>query len=343
MDRPYDGHVEQQQMRDGRVDKAAGQTLSSEATGLAMSSLTNRVANCEAAGLSFASIVNRTESSGQSTLDFGTGMMFGMFDRNSGQGLLDFGPKSFASSARDSAGNRVSMDSSGKLMSTDNNGRTTDFEARGEGERNAQRNATIIPAIFLGTPLALIGMGATLAVTDQAQRVDQQSEGARLRENLGGAQGDQRQLAQQQQQQPNFTARGYISDITMMSMFMGQDKKPVRPTSDIYSLSGLAPELFPNQRMIERSSRAREQEKKAKAKAELDKLAGVERQRSQMRVKMSMDRSSLTTVNMQKRKEQLENEIELAQGSASLQEVSRMHSELEVLDRALKRFSSLGL
>ncbi len=233
------------------------------------------------------------------------------------------------------------MDSSGKLLSTDGSGKTTDFEARGEGDRSAQRSATIIPAMFLGSPLALFGMGATLAVTDQAQRVDQQSEGARLRETLGGSQGDQKQLAQPQQQ-PNFQARGYISDITMMSMFVGKEKRPL-PTSDIYSLSGLAPELFPGQRMIERNSRAREEEKKSKSKSELDKLASVERKRSQMRVKMSMDKSSLTSANMHKRKEQLENEIELAQGKASLQEVSRMHSELEVLDRALKRFSSLGL
>jgi len=44
-----------------------------------------------------------------------------------------------------------------------------------------------------------------------------------------------------------------------------------------------------------------------------------------------------------KRKNQLENEIELAQGKSTLAEVSRMHSELEVLDKALTRMSALGM
>jgi hypothetical protein len=75
----------------------------------------------------------------------------------------------------------------------------------------------------------------------------------------------------------------------------------------------------------------------------MDKSASVDRKRQQMRVKLSNDRNSMSTKSLLKRKNQLENDIELAQGKASLAEVSRMHSELEVLDKALTRMSALGL
>ena len=71
MDRPYDGQVEQSQLRDIRVDKAAGQSLAVEASGLLSGSLAAKVANCEAAGLSFTRLTDRPESqAGRSAMDF---------------------------------------------------------------------------------------------------------------------------------------------------------------------------------------------------------------------------------------------------------------------------------
>lgn len=338
MDRPYDGQVEQKQIRDTTADKAAGQNLSSEATNLSMNSLANRVANCEAAGLSFSNVTSHIESQTQrSAMDLA--VLSGMLD--AGQYKGNFG-SAFLNSMLDTGGSKVSMDAStGKLVTTDSGGRTIDYDSKLSGEQSAQRNAAIIPALFIGSPLALFGMGATLTMSDQVQNDQHKQESNRIKTQLSSEMVEPK--AAQPQQNFN-SARGYLSDLTMMSALLSQEKKMSSSTQDIYSLSGLAPELFPNQRAIERNGRARENDKKAKKRVEMDKMAGIERKRQQMRVKLSVDRSSLTTKNLTKRKEQLENAIEAAQGGkASLAEVSRMHSELEVLERALTRLSGLGL
>ncbi len=337
MDRPYDGSVEQSQIKDVRADKSAGQqSLVSEASELLeTSSLAKRVANCEAAGLSFSSITSRMDATSRGGMDFA--VMSGMIDASQHRG--NFGA-AFLNSMLDTGGNKVSMDANtGKLLTTDSGGRTIDYDAKLSHEQSAQRNASVIPALFMGSPLALFGMGAALTMTDNVQQNEHKQESARLKSQLGAPEQEMAKPVQLSQQQNFNTPRGYISDITMMAML--QDRKPAK---DIYSLSNLAPELFQNQHAIERAHRARENDKKKKKRDELDKSASVERKRSQMRVKLSTERNSLSTKNLIKRKNQLENDIEAAQGGkASLAEVSRMHSELEVLDRALTRMSALGL
>ena len=336
MDRPYDGQVEQKQMTDTRADKAASQSLSSEA----INSLADRVSNCEAAGLSFSHLTNRLEAqSGQGSMDFA--VMSGLIDASRFRG--NFGA-AFVNSMLDTGGNKVSLDAAtGKLVTTDSGGRTIDYDAKLSQEQSSQRNASIVPAMFIGSPLALFGAGAAMSMTDHVQQTDHKQESDRLKSNLHQQEQTDAKTAQQQQQQRIAQPKGYISDVTMMSQLLSQEKKLSSSTHDIYSLSGLAPELFPNQHAVERNSRARENDKKTKKRVEMDKMVGIERKRQQMRVKLSTDRSSLTTSNLMKRKEQLENEIELAQGKSTRAEVSRMHSELEVLDRALTRLSSLGL
>ncbi len=334
MDRPLDGPVEKSQTVDARVDKAAGQTLSAEASGLLSSSLASRVANCEAAGLSFTSITNRMDAPSNQNRGMDFAVMSGMIDANQYRG--NFGA-AFLNSMVDTGGNKVSMDAAtGKLVTTDNCGRTIDYDAKLSHEQSSQRNASVIPALFMGSPLALFGMGAALAMTDNVQQNEHNQESNRLKSQLGG----EREVAKPANPPQTFNpSKGY--DITMMAMLLGQEKKIPASAKDIYSLSNLAPELFQNQHAIERNARAKEQDKKNKKRNEMDKLASVDRKRQQMRVKMTTE--SLSTKNMMKRKNQLENEIELAQGSASLAEVSRMHSELEVLDKALTRLSALGL
>lgn len=335
MDRPYDGQVEQSQIKDVRTDSTAGQhSLAGEASDLLnTSALAKRVANCEAAGLSFTSITSRMDATNSGAMDFA--VMSGMIDASQHRG--NFGA-AFLNSMLDTGGNKVSLDANtGKLVTTDSGGRTIDYDAKLSHEQSSQRNASVIPTLFMGSPLALFGMGAALTMTDNVQQNEHKQESTRLKSQLG-AEHEVAKPAQLQQQ--NFNApRGYISDITMMAML--QDRKP---TKDIYSLSNLAPEIFQNQHAIERTYRTRENDKKKKKRVELDKLASVDRKRSQMRVKLSMDKNSLSTKNLMKRKNQLENEIEMAQGGkATLAEVSRMHSELEVLDKALTRMSALGL
>ncbi|MDZ4833450.1 MAG: hypothetical protein SGJ27_06690 [Candidatus Melainabacteria bacterium] len=335
MDRPYDGQVEQSQIKDVRADKGAGQSLAGEASELLeTSTLAKRVANCEAAGLSFTSITSRMDASSRGAMDFA--VMSGMIDSSQHKG--NFGA-AFLNSMLDTGGNKVSMDaSSGKLLTTDSGGRTIDYDSKLSQEQSSQRNASIIPALFMGSPFALFGMGAALSMTDNVQQHDHKQEANRIKTTLGA----EHEVAKPAQQQQNLkAAKGYISDISMMSMF--QDKKLSQSTKEIYSLSNLAPELFQNQHAIERAGRAKENDRKNKKRVEMDKMASVDRKRQQMRVKLMTDRNSRSTKNLIKRKGQLENEIELAQGNASLAEVSRMHSELEVLDRALTRMSALGM
>jgi hypothetical protein len=354
-------------MRDMRVDKAAGQTLSSEATGLLSKSLAARVANCEAAGLSFSQLGNRSESqANKSAMDFL--VMGGMLDASQHRGGFN---AAFVNSMLDTGGNKVSLDAAtGKLLTTDSGGRTIDYDAKLASEQSSQRNATIIPALFMGSPFALLGMAATTSITDSVQTDQHRSETNRIRTQLGGAadaasaearatQPSMQMLGQQnfnpQKVNPhnfhaqNFagqnvnTPKGYVSDVTMMSSLISQEKKLATSTHDMYTLPGLAPELFTNQRFVERNSRARENEKKTKKKSEMEKAAGVDRKRQQMRVKLATDRSSLTVANLTKEKQQLENDIELSRGKASLAEASRMHSELEVLEKAITRLTRLGM
>jgi len=277
VDRHYDGPVEQSQIKDGRADKAAGQqSLAGEASDLLnTSSLAKRVANCEAAGLSFTSITSRMDATSRGAMDFA--VMSGMIDASQHRG--NFGA-AFLNSMLDTGGNKVSMDANtGRLLTTDSGGRTIDYDSKLSNEQSAQRNASIIPALFMGSPLALFGMGAALSMTDNVQQNEHKQESTRLKSQLGAEQ----EVAKPGQQQTSFNpARGYISDISMMAML--QDKKP---TKDIYSLSNLAPELFSQQHAIERTYRTRENDKKKKKRDEMDKMASDDRKRSQMRVKLA--------------------------------------------------------
>lgn len=298
----YDGTIEQQ-MRDTRSDKAVGQNLSSEAAGLF--------------GLSAWQGVQDSRAATQSP-------------------LFDFG-QSFI---QDAGGNRVSLDSwTGKLLTNDRNGNKVDYESMIEGEKNTTRNAASIGTLFLGSPLALFGMGAAMTLVDTTQTQDQQNNMNRMRDQLDPGHADRSQTQHQTMQQRMMQPKGYLSDITMAAMLINDKKLPVQ---DLYGLAGLAPDLFSNQRLIERNARSND-DKKKKKKIDMDKMAGVERKRQQMRVKLSIDRSSITSVNLSKRKRQVENEIEAAQGKSTLAEVSKLHSELEMLDKAITRLSNLGL
>lgn len=419
MDRPYDGPVEQAQMRDIRVDKSAGQTLSSEATSMLSSGLAQKVANCEAAGLSFSNFGDNAEArANRNAMDFL--VMGGMLDASRHRGNLS---AAFVNSMLDTGGNKVSLDAAtGKLLTTDSGGRTIDYDAKLAAEQSSQRNATIVPALFLGSPFATIGMGAAMSMSDNVQAEQHNGEAARIRTQLSGAAGsnaagsssamraqevstslnapgDLSNVAKNVRDasnaalnvhdlangtrgsgiasgdaasagknngarrhevhnagevakaaggnglsgQLNFNpVKGYNSDVSKMSSLLSQEKLK-SSTQDMYALPNLAPELFPNQHKIERSNRIREQEKKSARKNESDKVAGAERKRQQMRVKLMTDRSSLTVSNLTKRKEQLESDLEVTRGKVTLAESARMHSELEVLERAITRLTNLGL
>lgn len=360
-------------MRDLRADKAAGQTLATEASGLLSGSLAAKVANCEAAGLTFSHLTDRSESqANRNTMDFL--VMGGMLDASQHRNGFS---AAFVNSMLDTGGNKVSLDAAtGKLLTTDGGGRTIDYDAKLATEQATQRNATVIPALFLGSPFALMGMTAASALTDNVQSEQHRGESERIRSQLAGgvtdlpnrtvklgtadsrlaagelakprgdAESSQLRLQQESNQanvgKLNFTPpKGY--DVNKMTSIISEGKKLASSTRDMYTLPGLAPELFPNQHLFERNNRAREHEKKTSKRIEADKAAVVDRKRTQMRVKLMSDRSSLTVANLSKRKEELENEIELSRGVASLAEASRMHSELETLDKAITRLTRLGM
>ncbi len=152
---------------------------------------------------------------------------------------------------------------------------------------------------------------------------------------------DQQQLSQTNQMQAGRAARGYISDAAMLATAQSDKMKISR--QDIYSLSGLAPELFANQHMIERNHKLREDDRRKRKKNDLEKMAALEKRRLQMRMKVSLDRSSITSTKLLKRKEQIESELDANRHQTTLAESSRLHSELEVLDKAISRLSALGL
>ena len=55
------------------------------------------------------------------------------------------------------------------------------------------------------------------------------------------------------------------------------------------------------------------------------------------------DQSNLTRKNLIKMKKRLEEQLELMRGNASLTDIAKIETQIEKLDRALKRFSALSL
>ena len=194
--------------------------------------------------------------------------------------------------------------------------------------------------LFVGSPLMLFGAGAALTFVDQVQTNDHQKETDRLKQNIDTKPDQQ---TQQNQQQKPFQAKGYLDEIvkaTLIGSAVAKDKR-IATHQELYGLMGLGFELFPNQVAYEQSRKS-EKEKERKKKTS-DKKAIVERQREAKRVSRSVERNNLNTGKLIKRRLQVENAIEHAQGQASLAEVSRLHSELETLDKALARLAALGL
>ncbi|MBX9692968.1 MAG: hypothetical protein K2Z81_11335 [Cyanobacteria bacterium] len=304
----FDGHSEKQ-LRDTGVDKGASQSLSQEATGLFLSAWAMRDQFQQ----------HNTSDSGQN------GGLFGMM----------------AGGQRDSTGNLVQMDkTSGKLLTQDQNGKTVELDALHDQEKTTNRNAMAMSTLFVGSPLMLFGAGAALTFVDQVQTNDHQKETDRLKQNIDTKPDQQ---TQQNQQQKPFQAKGYLDEIvkaTLIGSAVAKDKR-IATHQELYGLMGLGFELFPNQVAYEQSRKS-EKEKERKKKTS-DKKAIVERQREAKRVSRSVERNNLNTGKLIKRRLQVENAIEHAQGQASLAEVSRLHSELETLDKALARLAALGL
>ncbi len=303
----FDGHCEKQ-LRDTGVDKAASRSLSQEASSLFLSA--------------WAMSSEKLPQNNNNGSDSKNGLLNGLMG---------------GSSQMDSSGNMVQLDkTSGKLITQDENGKTIEYDSLNDQERSTNRNALAMSTLFVGSPLALFGAGAALTLMDQSQSGDQQKETDKIKQNLEGK-GDQ---PAQQQQKP-FQSKGYMDELVkagLLGSAIASKEKRIPSNHELYGLMGLGYELFPNQVAYEQSRKSEKEKEKKKKTA--DKKAVVERQREAKRVSRSVE---LNTGKLIKRRLQVENAIEHAQGQATLAEVSKLHSELDVLDRALARLANLGL
>lgn len=294
---------------DGHCEKQMRDTGGDKSAGQALSQ--------EATGLGLSAWSNQSDSRSQQAnqmLDFTTGVK------------------------RDGGGQAVMMDAmTGKLTTQDSKGRTVEYEAHQDQERMSGKNAMGVVSLFMGSPLMLFGMGTTLAMLDQAQVQDQNREVDRLKQNFEGP-----RPAENQQNRPQ-QAKGYLDEIAKFALVSGSDKK-TKSQQDLSSLLGLGPELYPNQHRIEVGRRKREQELDKKRKGAMDKRADATRKREKRRASVSIERNNISSTKLIKRRRRVENALEYAQnGQSSLAEVSRLHSQLESLDRAIARLSALGL
>jgi len=235
-------------------------------------------------------------------------------DRKSGPGLLD-GRKW----QKDGSGNFVAKDSSGRLITHDANGKVVDYQSHVNQKHMANQDQMAFASILFCNPLMMFGMGATLALMDQSHA----SKTAKLVDGLGSKfDGKQANKAANQ--------TGYAGDMTRKAALIAQYTRPtdLREMSQMNGLAGM------------KGAGSTEREEMRKHEIKRQKSLGENAKQPMAKASMSTDRYSMSAKKLMKTKRLIEEEIERVRGKATLEEVSRLHSQVEVLERALKRMEN---
>ncbi len=243
----------------------------------------------------------------------------------------------------DSGGRLVQLDMvTGKLLTHNDRGDKVDYESQSDNERMKSKSSLALSSFFMLSPMAMLGMGTTFAIMDQAETRQQSREVDRLRQNLtgNGAGNGQEQVRKQEIRQHQDGGNG-----------LNQSERP----KGGYTEDKRRREIEEKERagQIERQKRlafdkfvkdveSGKQKRKRAVKDGTDSNSDMLRRRSRVKNSMSVaDRMNIGRLNAAKRI--VEDRIERAHAEGtSLKEASRLHSQLETLDRAIYRLSQLG-
>ncbi len=220
---------------------------------------------------------------------------------------------------KDGSGNFVAKDKNGRLITQDAKGKIVDYQSHVNQKHMANQDQMAFMSILFCNPLMMMGMGATLAVMDQSHA----AKTAKLAEGLG-PKFDGRQANKSANQ------TGYAGEMSRKAMLMAQYNKPME-SPEPSQINGLA-----GARAASIGDREVQRKQELKQKQTLADKA----KQAPTKASMPTDRYSMSTKKLLKTKRLLEEEIERVRGKATLEEVSRLHSQVEVLDKALKRLEN---
>lgn len=207
---------------------------------------------------------------------------------------------------KDSKGNFVTKNRWGKLLTRDDRGRMVDYESHTENKRMGARDQISFTSILFCNPMMLLGLGATFALMDNFHQSNKAKEMDKLKNKLEGKKAGKQQ-------------KGYEHKDIAKALLLGTDKK----LSNIDANNVLS---F-------------EDEMKKRSKRRLEEQA----KRRQSVIEPFVEKRSITRKNLAKMKAKLESQLEKMRGVASLEDVAKIESQIEKLDRSLKRFSALSM
>lgn len=242
----------------------------------------------------------------------------------------------------DSGGKLVQLDMmTGKLLTRDDRGKKVDYESYNDGERMSAKNSVAMSSLFMMSPFAMLGMGAGFAVLDQVQENQESKDSQRLKQQLKG-EGQNNNKGQDGRQQ----LKGVTKEMIMKSFLLGNDKQFTQ-NDHLSGTLGIGKDFHQtDQRQINFNQWIKEveagKEKKKKTKKK-ESTAKLERKRQKAKDTSSMDKM-MRVGKLVKKKQQVVDQIEAGhENGNTLEEASRLHSQLEVLDRAIIRLAALGM
>lgn len=222
---------------------------------------------------------------------------------------------------KDGSGNFVARKADGRLITADAEGNLVDYKSHMSQKHMASQDQMAFMSILFCNPLMMMGMGTALSLMDQAHNAKTAKATEALNKKFDG---------RMHNKQANQT--GYASEAQRKAALMAQytrmgERNGMSAMGGMGALTGLSA-------AIEREDLKKRQERKR-----LDDRANSAK-RFETKVSMPQDRYSMSTKKLMKTKKLLEDEIEKVRGKASLEEVSRLYAQVEVLEKALKRLSN---
>lgn len=220
---------------------------------------------------------------------------------------------------KDGSGTFVTRAKDGRLLTADANGKLVDYQSHMNQKHMASQDQMAFASILFCNPLMLLGMGATFAMMDQSHGAKTAKLSQDLNQKFDGRQHNARAMQS-----------GYASELSQKAALIAQctGAMGTREIGKVSPLPGSAKANF---------------EKEFQRRIELKKKQEADEQLKRRTSKASMptDRYSMSTKKLMKTKRLIEDEIERVRGKASLEEVSKLYAQVEVLDKALKRLSNM--
>lgn len=207
---------------------------------------------------------------------------------------------------RDSQGNFVTKNRWGKLLTRDDQGRMVDYKHFVETKRMGARDQMAFTSVLFCNPLMLLGLGATFAFMDNFRNSEKEYE--RLQNNLDG-------------KKTGKELKGYTEKDAVKALVFINDRRPLHENAIAAG----------NAALKEKDARRRKRQ-----------LSLEDYRRRQLQALSVPDRSMLSKQNIAKMKNRLEEQLERMRGNADLKDIAQIETQIEKLDRALKRFSALS-